>query len=383
MWFRNLLVYRLTQNINFDLEALEAGLAAKPARACANQELATYGFVAPVGKGVDAPLVHSTNGFLLIAARKEERILPGSVVRDALQEKVEEIEAEQMRKVYKKERDQLKDDIVQAFLPRAFIRKSVTYAAIDVASNLIYVDASSTNKAEDILSTLREAIGSLPVRPISVKIAPTATLTDWLKSGQASEGFFVLDECELRDTHEDGGVVRCKRQDLTSEEIQLHLSTGKQVTQLAVAWSDKVSFILDSKLTIKRLRFEDLLQDQAANDGGDDPAGQLDASFNLMMLTLREMMPLLLEGFGGEDIPQILDSTASPVEADDPLYDQAVSYVLTSRRAGVSAVQRSLSIGYNRAARLLEMMETAGAVSAASAEGSRRVLMAPPAAQVA
>jgi hypothetical protein len=52
-------------------------------------------------------------------ARKEERILPGSVVRDAVKEKVEEIEAEQMRKVYKKERDQIKDEIIQAFLPRA------------------------------------------------------------------------------------------------------------------------------------------------------------------------------------------------------------------------------------------------------------------------
>ncbi len=50
---------------------------------------------------------------MLIAARKEERILPGSVVRDALKEKVDEIEAEQMRKVYKKERDQLKDEIIQ------------------------------------------------------------------------------------------------------------------------------------------------------------------------------------------------------------------------------------------------------------------------------
>jgi recombination associated protein RdgC len=124
MWFRNLLVYRLTQNIPFDVETLEAALAAKPARPCASQELSTYGFVAPFGKGEDAPLVHASQGFLLISTRKEERILPGSVVKDALKEKVDEIENEQMRKVYKKEREQLKDDIIQAFLPRAFIRKS-------------------------------------------------------------------------------------------------------------------------------------------------------------------------------------------------------------------------------------------------------------------
>ncbi|MGV8287284.1 recombination-associated protein RdgC, partial [Pseudomonas aeruginosa] len=69
---------------------------------------------------------------------------------------------------------------------------------------------------------------------------------------EAAVDFHVLDECELRDTHEDGGVVRCKRQDLTSEEIQLHLTAGKLVTQLSLAWSDKLSFVLDDKLAVKR-----------------------------------------------------------------------------------------------------------------------------------
>lgn len=222
MFFRNLTVYRITKDIAFD--ALESALATKPARACASQELATYGFVAPLGKGEDAPLVHESSGFLLVAARKEERILPGSVVRDALQEKIDEIENEQMRKVYKKEREQLKDEIVQALLPRAFIRTSVTRAAIAPSLGLILVDSASAKRAEDLLSTLREVIGSLPVRPLSVKMAPTATLTTWVQTQEASEGFYVLDECELRDTHEDGGVVRCKRQDLTSGEIQLSLA---------------------------------------------------------------------------------------------------------------------------------------------------------------
>ena len=304
MWFRNLLVYRLTQDVPFDTEALEKALAAKPARPCASQELATYGFVAPFGKGEDAPLVHVSQGFLLISARKEERILPGSVVKDAVKEKVDEIENEQMRKVYKKERDQIKDEIVQAFLPRAFIRKSATFAAIAPAQGLIIVNASSPKRAEDLLSTLREAIGSLPVRPLAVKIAPSATMTDWVKAQKAAADFHVLDECELRDTHEDGGIVRCKRQDLTGEEVQLHMTSGKQVTQLSLAWQDKLSFVLDDKLVVKRLKFEDLLQEQAEQDGGDDDLGQQDASFTLMMLTLIEFLPALFEALGGEDTPQ-------------------------------------------------------------------------------
>ena len=148
MWFRNLLVYRLTQDLPFVADELQAALAAKPARPCASQELTTYGFVAPFGKGADAPLVHVSQDFILIAARKEDRILPGSVVRDALKEKVEEIEAEQMRKVYKKERDQLKDEIIQAFLPRAFIRRSTTFAAIAPKQGLILVNSASPKRAE-------------------------------------------------------------------------------------------------------------------------------------------------------------------------------------------------------------------------------------------
>ena len=304
MWFKNLLTYRLTQEVPFEPEALEAALASKPARPCASQELTTYGFVAPFGKGEDAPLVHVSGEYLLIAARKEERILPSSVVNDAVKEKVEEIETEQMRKVYKKERDQIKDEIIQAFLPRAFIRRSMIFAAIAPRLGVILVNSASAKRAEDLLSTLREVMGSLPVRPATVKIAPVATMTEWVKSQEAAEGFYVLDECELRDTAEDGGIVRCKRQDLTGEEIQLHLSTGKVVTQLALAWQDKLSFILDDKMLIKRLKFEELLQEQAEQDGGDEAAQQFDASFQLMMMTFAEFLPVLFEALGGEEIPQ-------------------------------------------------------------------------------
>ncbi|MHA7115336.1 recombination-associated protein RdgC [Pseudomonas promysalinigenes] len=304
MWFKNLLSYRLTQEVPFEAQALEDALASKPARPCASQELTTYGFIAPFGKGEDAPLVHVSGEFLLIAARKEERILPSSVVNDAVKEKVEEIETEQMRKVYKKERDQIKDEIIQAFLPRAFIRRSIIFAAIAPRLGMILVNSASAKRAEDLLSTLREVMGSLPVRPATVKIAPTATMTDWVKSQQAAEGFYVLDECELRDTAEDGGIVRCKRQDLTGEEIQLHLSTGKMVTQLALAWQDKLSFVLDDKMVIKRLKFEELLQEQAEQDGGDEAAQQFDASFQLMMMTFAEFLPALFEVLGGEEIPQ-------------------------------------------------------------------------------
>ena len=65
-------------------------------------------------------------------------------------------------------------------------------------------------------------------------------------------------------------------------------------------------------------------------------------------------------------------------EEDDALYDEAVAFVTESRKASISAVQRKLRIGYNRAARMIEAMEAAGVVSEMGANGSREVLAPSP-----
>jgi S-DNA-T family DNA segregation ATPase FtsK/SpoIIIE len=57
------------------------------------------------------------------------------------------------------------------------------------------------------------------------------------------------------------------------------------------------------------------------------------------------------------------------------MYDQAVAIVLQHRKASISLVQRHLRIGYNRAARLLEQMETSGLVSGMSTNGNREILL--------
>ena len=78
---------------------------------------------------------------------------------------------------------------------------------------------------------------------------------------------------------------------------------------------------------------------------------------------------------GGTDEPFLNLESNGATEQDDALYDEAVSFVLESRRASISSVQRKLRIGYNRAARLVEAMEDAGLVSAMNSNGSREVLV--------
>ena len=87
----------------------------------------------------------------------------------------------------------------------------------------------------------------------------------------------------------------------------------------------------------------------------------------------------------GASDPEILPGGAGSIggadydEESDPFYDEAVAFVTETRRASISAVQRKFRIGYNRAARIIEAMETAGLVSEMNASGSREVLAnAPP-----
>ena len=74
-------------------------------------------------------------------------------------------------------------------------------------------------------------------------------------------------------------------------------------------------------------------------------------------------------------IPGWSSASGSSGDEDDELYDEAVNFVIESRRASISAVQRKLRIGYNRAARIIEAMEAAGLVSEMSSNGSREVLV--------
>lgn len=78
-------------------------------------------------------------------------------------------------------------------------------------------------------------------------------------------------------------------------------------------------------------------------------------------------------------VPGLSDEGGEGDDESDPLYDEAVAFVTESRKASISAVQRKLRVGYNRAARLIETMEAAGVVSEMGTNGGREVLApAPP-----
>lgn len=299
LWFRNLIFYRFTPEPGFTPEHLEEALSQHPFRPCGSQELSSLGWSRPV-KEMGDMLVFASQGFMLINLLQEERILPASVVKDALADKVDSIEAEESRKVYRKEKLQLKDEVVLDLLPRSFTRRKGLHALVMPQQGWIAVDATSHKRAEELLNALREALGSLKVALPLTHLSADKVMTGWLTGEALPQGWALSDECELRDPMAEGAKISIKGQELLSEEIQAHLEAGMLAKRLAVDWQQQVELVLHEDLSLHRLRLTEEFRDQIDADTPDDVMAAYDADIARMGLEFTRLLPEILTAMGGE-----------------------------------------------------------------------------------
>ncbi|MFT5351002.1 MAG: recombination associated protein RdgC [Planctomycetota bacterium] len=296
MWFKNLRVYRLTQKIDLSTETLEEALQKQAFTPCNSLDFSRYGWVPPLGRHSEL-LTHSCNGQIMICARKQEKIIPPAAINEIVEEKAAELESEHSRAIFRKERLNLKDDALHSILPRALTRSILTFAYFNPKQKLLIIDAASANKAEEFLDHLRATLGILPVLPLSSLGDVAEVMTRWIKQSTA-KGFELDDECELRNPLESKNIIRCKNQELESDEIMSHIKAGKRVIQLALNWKEAIRFILTDEFVVKRVKFEDIVQQQAQGDA-EDAATQFDQDFAIMTLQVNQFLDDLVVAFGG------------------------------------------------------------------------------------
>jgi recombination associated protein RdgC len=294
MWFKNLSLLRLPADFKIDPLALEAALSEHPLRSPGPLEQETRGFLSPFNRP-DAAYTHSTQNAILLSLGQESRLLPSSVLHDAIADRVAEHEAKTGRKPGKRLRNEFRELALGELLPRAFIKRSRTAAYWDAPSRLLAVDTSSDKSSELVATVVREALGSFPARPLTPTVSLPLLMSEWLISGQTPEGFELGDECELKDPSDTASVVRCRRHDLSADEVREHARRGKQVTQLGLVYEQRIGFVLDAGAKLRKLEFLDVVADKLDTTGGGDPEQVLDAEFTLMSLELRRLYARLDE----------------------------------------------------------------------------------------
>jgi recombination associated protein RdgC len=298
MFFRNLTLFRFSTDVATDLARLDEALDGHRLRPCGPLEMTTRGFVSPLGRDEDA-MSRDIGHCTLVAVGSEDKLLPAVVVNEELSRTVKKIADEEGRRVGGRERKRLKQELLDQLLPRAFVRPSRLHAYVDRKHGWLVLDTASRKAAENGLTALREALGSLPAVPLAPEQTPRQLMTEWLATGQLPHGLALGDECELRDPGSAGGaVVRCRHQELESDEIREHLRGGKQVFQLGLSFDDRLGFVLGEDLVLRKLRFFDVVTDELGDAPAESAAAELDARFALMSLELERVLGKLEEWFG-------------------------------------------------------------------------------------
>ena len=297
MWFRNARPYKLPGRLGIDANELSQRLSRRPFQPCRPSQAVSSGWVAALSDEA-SDFVHKSGEYWLIRLRREERLLPPSVIRSEVNARIEEIQTGQGRRVQRKERLDITDEVTQDLMPRAFTRSQHLEALINDREGWVWISTSSASRAEEMLSLLREGLGNLQVTIPDTQKSPSIIMSHWLLNGGLPEGMTLGGDVDLEDPREEGGVVRARGMLLESDEIRRHVDSGKHVVRLSLDWEGQVDFVIDKDLSIRRLRFSDELR--GLNDEiNDDLLARRDADCLLMGETLSKLHTAITSAFGG------------------------------------------------------------------------------------
>jgi len=292
MWFKNLKLYRLASSYTWTAEQINELLAREVFVSAGAAAAQSQGWVAP--KEHDDRLAYSVGKQLLCAYRVEKKLLPVSVINQFTKVRAQELEEQQGFKPGRKQMKDLKLEVTESLIPRAFSLQRDTRLWFDPVNRWVALDTASPSKAEEILSALGKALYPFPVEPIHVEISPTTAMTEWILSGHAPSNFSIDQDAELRASGEKAAAVRYVKHALDNEDIQKHVQAGKQCTRLALTWNDRVSFVLTENLDIKRIAPLDVLDKDDSKMPADEQE-KFDSDFTLMCAEFNLMLAGLLD----------------------------------------------------------------------------------------
>jgi recombination associated protein RdgC len=362
--FSKLSLFRITSQI--DTAAITAGLESAAFVPTTPNQQKALGFEPP--RAAHGAMVEVIETQLIARATIETRKVPSDALQRRMDEVITGIEQTQGRKPGRKERAEIKDAVVDELLPQAFPRRISVPVWINPKAGILAIGSTSSAQVDDITTAMVRSIDGLTIARLTTVDSPASAMAAWLLSptGATDDGLEVGLACELRANDETNAVTRYQGQRLDREDVRTYIRSGYRPTSLAMCFDGCVSFTLTDSLELKKIEFIDV----QANGGEDDD--HFDADATLATMEMRAVIAHLIDALGG--LGGLAELTVEPPEGEpDPMIDRARAAVLDSGRASINYVQRTLLIGYNRAARLLEALESEGTISPMRPDGSRTI----------
>lgn len=243
---------------------------------------------------------------LMIMYYREEKVIVASDVKRRVSEKIAEIEEREMRKVYAKERNQMREEIVAKILPNAQARYWTVPIAF-LSCGLILVGGIG-KRADQALAELREVLGTLPLLPVHTEYPVHLALTqlakmqgDYTDAEQDFSGFRITDDFQMQELDTNPPIARMKRTDVNMDSVQ-SLLEDKVMTHANLSWKGQVSFKLDPKMAVRRVRMDDsaFIDDGAEEAEEVDYSGAMHASNLIELGILASFFEAFIQFLGGE-----------------------------------------------------------------------------------
>jgi len=299
--FKNALLYRIAAWTPPSLDTLEERLAGAAFTDCGPTQPQSAGWVPPRGEKHGA-LVEVIGGAYILKLQVERRAVPAATVKRALEQKLDAIEAEVGRRPKGKAVKELKEEIVQELMPRAFTRRSSMLVWIDPEATLVVVGAQSQTAGDFAVMILVEALGGgVQLKLLQTTTAPTTAMAHWLFSQDPPAGFTVDRETTLQQPDSEKAAVRYTRHTLDIAQVAEHIQQGKVPTKLAMTWQSRVSFVLTDALALKGIKLLDVVLEGQADAPNADA---FDADVALTTGELSQLCVALTHALGGELLQQ-------------------------------------------------------------------------------
>lgn len=297
--FKNLIIYRIADGWSTSAAEVAEALAKEPFLPCAPTQPLSVGWAPP--RGIEnGTLVEAVDGQWLLKLKREQRLLPSTVVAARVEELAAQVEEQTGRKPGKKRLIELKEQAIHDLLPKTLTRQSHVNVWLAADIGLLAIDSTSDARLDEICALLIRAWPGLTISNLQTKTAPAALMAQWLLDGDTDySGFSLGGETELKAADGTKSTVRYTRHSLDRSEVVDHIKAGKAVQHLSLDFKERVAFTLTQGLRLKRISLLDLAYEGRSEAHGDEA---FDADVALACGEIRLLVPALIDALDGERV---------------------------------------------------------------------------------
>lgn len=261
MQFKKAIFYKLTTTFpGKPIEELEKHFRAEAFKPIGSQQSETFGWVEPA-RDLDSALIHHHGDIYLFCMRKEVKQIPASAVKEAVGQRVKQIEQAEGRKVFGKEKTAIKDDVLSLMRPIALTKAERIYGYID-AKNQILVVGASPRLADDFVQLMIDTLGTLGAVKLMGEESPSLVLNRWCR-GMHALNVQLTGDFKMEDPNDERSTTI--RND--AAYITDLLEDGYWCSMASINYQDDIEAKLDKQLHLSSIKFN---HDHLAGFDSDD-----------------------------------------------------------------------------------------------------------------